>query len=191
MNAMILTYVFLIASVADDLPPNLADLGAAPAVVLTDQDGQPFDLAKLRGRTVLVSFIYTTCSGVCPATTHRLGRVRDRLEQRKLWGSSVAFVSITLDPERDTPEALKRYADIYDADDPSWRFVTGANEQINQVITSWGMWAKRNKDGVLDHPSRIFLIDPSGHEREIYSLEHLDPAQVEKDMRAVLGITSK
>jgi protein SCO1/2 len=166
--------------------PRLADIGPAPELKLTDSDGQPFDLARLRGKAVVVSFIYTTCNGVCPATTHRLYRVQEALKEARLWGDRVAFVSITLDPARDTPEILANYARIYDADPDAWHFLTGPIDRVDRVLSAWDMWARRDAKGVLDHPSRIFLIDPKGHQREIYSLEFLAPKTVVQDVRSVL-----
>src|SRR6516165_11043648 len=93
-----------------EVTPRLADIGPAPRTVLVDAKRERFDLEKLRGKVVLVSFIYTTCSGVCPVTTQALTRVQKKLEAAKLWGKSVEFVSITLDPARDTPQVLESYA---------------------------------------------------------------------------------
>src|SRR4051794_9935114 len=78
-------------------PGPLADIGPAPAVSLIDATGRPFELASLRGKAVVVSFIYTTCNGSCPATTHTLYRVQEVLKDAGLWGERVHFVSITLD----------------------------------------------------------------------------------------------
>lgn len=167
-------------------PSALADIRPAPKVELIDQEGEPFALSQQRGKAVLVSFVYTTCGGTCPATTHRMYRVQQALREAGLWGKQVAFVSITLDPERDTPEVLKRYAEVFDADLDNWHFLTGPPERVQAVIDAWDMWAKRNEQGVLDHPSRIFLIDPSGHEREIYNLEFLRPETVVRDVRSLL-----
>lgn len=166
--------------------PNLADLGLAPAVQLIDQNGAPFDLASRRGKVVLVGFIYTTCGGVCPATTHRMVLVQEALKDAGLWGDQVEFVSISLDPVRDDPAVLRGYARVYDADPQSWHFLTGEPEAVTQVLARWDMWARVNEKGVLDHPSRLFLLDPRGHRREIYSLEYLNPATVLQDVRAVL-----
>jgi protein SCO1/2 len=165
----------------------LADIGPAPAVVLTDQAGQPFDLAKLQGKVVLVSFVYTTCGGTCPATTHTLYRVQQALKEAGLWGKHVEFVSISLDPARDRPEVLAGYARVFDADTSAWHFVTGPPEAVAQVIAAWDMWVKPGPAGALDHPSRIFLLDPRGHEREIYSLEFLRPTVVLRDVETVLA----
>jgi protein SCO1/2 len=185
MLAASLTAAFAIAFGSVD-PPALADIGPAPAVELTDQDGQPFNLDSLRGRAVLVSFIYTTCNGTCPETTRRLAGLQARLQDAQLWGRRIAFVSITLDPERDTPEALRQYAAFHKADPRAWRFLGGGPEQVKRVLDAWDMWAKTGADGVIDHPSRVFLIDPDGRIREIYNLDWLRADDVLEDLWSVL-----
>ena len=165
----------------------LADIGPAPEVELTDALGRPFRLADLRGRAVVVSFVYTTCNGTCPLTTAGLDRVRSSLKARHLWGDRVAFVSITLDPERDTPEVLRRYAAFYRAEPERWHFLTGPPDRVRAVLKAWDMWARVGPSGTIDHPSRIFLIDPEGRQREIYSLETLAAEAVADDVASVLG----
>jgi protein SCO1/2 len=165
----------------------LADIGPAPTVVLTDGAGRPFELARLRGKAVLVSFVYTTCGGTCPATTHTLYRVQQALKEAGLWGKRVEFVSITLDPARDRPEVLANYARIFDADPAAWHFLTGPPQDVARVIAAWDMWVRPGPAGALDHPSRIFLLDPRGHRREIYSLEFLRPAVVVRDIETILA----
>jgi protein SCO1/2 len=164
----------------------LADIGPAPPTVLVDSAGKRFDVASLRGKVVLVSFIFTTCNGVCPVTTQRLSGLQAELQKTKLWGNSVAFVSIALDPKRDTPEVLARYARLYKADPAAWHFVTGPPPEVERIITAWGMWVKTDATGVLDHPSRIFLLDPVGRQREIYNLEFLKSDSVMQDVRLLL-----
>ena len=173
--------VCLLGIVADPSPSPLADIGPAPSVKLVDSRGRPFDVESLRGKVVLVSFVYTTCNGTCPLTSAAMARCRDRLDEKGLWGDSVHFVSISLDPAHDTPEALTIYAGIYGADPEAWHFLTGPAVRVDRVVKDWGMWARRDSKGVIDHPSRIFLVDPKGRIREIYSLEFLDPAAVAVD----------
>ena len=169
------------------VPSRLADIGPAPSTVLVDSAGKPFDLASLRGKAVLVSFVYTTCTGVCPGTTAALARIQDRLKEAKLWGTSVDFVSITLDPARDTPEVLRQYARLLGADSSSWHFLTGPPPKVETVIAGWGMWVRAGPTGALDHPSRVFLLDPRGRQREIYSLEFLQAETVLQDVRLVMS----
>jgi protein SCO1/2 len=164
----------------------LADIGPAPEVALIDSAGRPFRLSGLQGKVVVVSFVYTTCNGTCPLTTAGLDRVKAALKGRGLWGKRVEFVSISLDPERDTSEVLRRYAAIYRAEPEYWHFLTGPAGAVKDVLKAWDMWAKVGPAGVLDHPSRIFLVDPAGRQREIYSLETLDPATVVADVALLL-----
>ncbi|WP_435010780.1 SCO family protein [Tundrisphaera lichenicola] len=183
-------YALLICTaltVASDQDSFLADIGPAPDVELVDTQRHFFSLGSLRGKAVVVSFVYTTCTGTCPLTTAKLDKVRRRLREEGLWGRSVEFVSITLDPDRDTPEVLERYARAYRADPNSWHFLTGPPDRVAKVISDWDMWAKLGPSGVIDHPSRIFLLDPSGHRREIYNLESLTPEIVAQDIRAVIA----
>jgi len=185
--ALLLGGVCLLSSAGVRGSSPLADIGAAPSVVLTDAAGKPFDLARLQGKVVLVSFVYTTCGGTCPATTHTLYRVQQALKEAGLWGKRIEFVSITLDPARDRPEVLAGYARVFDADTAAWHFLTGPPDAVARVIAAWGMWVKTGPAGTLDHPSRIFLLDPRGHQREIYSLEFLRPAVVVRDVETLVA----
>ena len=169
----------------------LADIGPAPPTILVNSSGKLFDLTSLKGKVVIVSFVYTTCNGTCPANTLTLSRVQKVLQQARLWGTSVEFVSISLDPERDTPDVLKRYAELFNADLANWNFLTGSRSDVQSVIAAWGMWARIGPSGALDHPSRIFLLDPKGHQREIYNLEFLQTEAVIQDVKELLAEVPK
>jgi protein SCO1/2 len=151
------------------------------------QDGKELRRADLKGKVLLVSFVFTTCSGSCPATTARMVQVQERLKERGLLKDDrVRLLSITLDPARDTPEALRRYLKLYDADPACWTFLTGERAPLEKVIAAWGMWAKPAPNGQLDHPSRIFLVDGSGKIREIYDLSFLKAPWVVEDIETLL-----
>ena len=158
----------------------------APVVTFVTIEGERLGLDALRGKVVLVSFIYTTCNGVCPLTTQALVGAQKKLQEAKLWGKSVEFVSITLDPKRDTPRVLRDYAASFKTDPAAWHFLTGSTEKVNEVITAWDMWVKSDSGGVLDHPSRAFLIDARGRQREIYNLELLEAENVVEDVRGLI-----
>src|SRR5262245_63438202 len=88
----------------------LAVIRPMPEFMLTTQADQPLRWADLRGKLVLVSFVFTTCGGSCPATTHRMSQVALALaDQGLLKDDRVRLLSITLDPDRDTPEAVRNY----------------------------------------------------------------------------------
>jgi protein SCO1/2 len=165
----------------------LAVIQQAPEFELTAQNGTKLSLSDLRGKVVLVSFVFTTCNGTCPATTHRMSQLQHELAGRGLGAEGrVRLVSITLDPERDTADVLLRYASLYDADLSTWSFLTGSREQVAGVISCWGMWVRPMANGQLDHPSRVFLVDPKGRIREIYSLAFLKSRWVAEDVALLL-----
>ena len=168
-------------------PSHLATIRPAPEFTLTAQDGKEVRLRDLRGRVLLVGFVFTTCNGSCPPTTSRMVQVQQRLKDRgRLKDDRVRLLTITLDPKRDTPEALTRYAKLFDADTSTWSFLTGAAERVAKVHAAWGMWTKPAANGQLDHPSRVFLVDSKGQIREIYDLGFLKPAWVVEDIEALL-----
>jgi protein SCO1/2 len=182
-----LTLLALLAQTNLTGPSRLAVIRAAPDFTLTRQDGKPFQFKDLRGKVVLVSFVFTTCSGSCPATTHRLSQTAQVFKDKGLLQTDrVRFVTITLDPTRDTPEALRKYMKLYDADPAYWSFLTGEKEKVETVHAAWGMWAKPAANSQLDHPSRVFLLDSRGRIREIYNLDYLKPDWVLADVQLLL-----
>lgn len=150
---------------------------------LVDQHAKPVKFTNYRGKVVLVSFIFTTCNGACPATTHRLAKIHDALAKHPDLQKQVQFVSITLDPARDTPERLRGYMNLYDLDEKHWTFVTGPVKEVAKVHAAWDMWAKPAADGQLDHPSRVFLVDQTSNIREIYNLDFLRIPWVLEDIQ--------
>jgi protein SCO1/2 len=176
----------------------LAVIQPAPDFTLTTQDGSKLSSSDLKGKVLLISFIFTTCNGTCPATTHRMSQIQEELKTRGLLKDDrVRLVSISLDPARDTPETLRGYMKLYDADPGHWTFLTGPRDQVSAVVKSWGMWAKapqgRPQDaanGQLDHPSRVFLVDAQYRIREIYNLNFLKPKWVAQDVELLLEETN-
>lgn len=169
----------------DAASSRLAVIQQAPNFTLTTQAGTPFRLADARGKVVLVSFIFTTCSGSCPATTARMAQVQQQAKTRGLT-DHIRFVSITLDPARDTPEALRNYARLYALELDNWSLLTGSRDEVAKVVADWGMWAKPAANGQLDHPSRVFLVDPRGQVREVYNVDLFKIAWVLDDMQLLL-----
>jgi protein SCO1 len=165
----------------------LAVIQPAPDFTLTTQDGSKLSSSDLKGKVLLVSFIFTTCNGTCPATTHRMSQIQEEHKSRQLFKDGrVHLLSISLDPARDKPEVLRGYMKLYDADPSHWTFLTGPPDQVSGVVKSWGMWARSAVNGQLDHPSRIFLLDTQYRIREIYNLNFLKPKWVVQDVELLL-----
>ena len=173
-------------SAASDGNAGLAIIRTPSNFTLTTQDNKAFRLSQLRGEVVLVSFIFTTCNGTCPATTLRMSQVAQALA-----GDKVHLISITLDPKRDTPAVLREYMRLYDVDPKRWTFLTGTHKEIDRVLSDWGMWVRQTAGGSLDHPSRVFLLDRRGRVREIYNLDFFRPEWVREDVRSLLNETGK
>jgi protein SCO1/2 len=157
---------------------------------LMTQDDKPFRLSSLRGKVVLVSFVFTTCNGTCPATTHRMVLAAGTLGKAGL-SDKVHLLSITLDPTRDKPAVLRDYMRLYDIDAKNWTFLTGSQKQIDNVLSDWGMWVRPAANGQLDHPSRVFLLDSRGRLLEIYNLQFFRPGWVLEDVQQLLKGTEK
>jgi protein SCO1/2 len=109
-------------------------LAPAPGYTLTDQRGEPVSAADLRGRVVLYDFIYTNCTTMCPAMTARMLEVQRGLEEKGWLGDEVMLVSITFDPERDTPARMAEEARAVNADPGGWLWLTGDLLTIKQLV---------------------------------------------------------
>lgn len=149
----------------------VAEADPAPPFALLDQDGREVSLASLRGAVVLLDFVYTSCPGPCPILTSKHVEVqRALLEPAR---ARVRFVSISLDPARDTPEALRSYAQARGADLGHWSFLTGAPDTVAAVLASYGVGTVAQPDGEIEHVVATFLIDAEGNiAKRYFGLEH-------------------
>jgi protein SCO1/2 len=106
--------------------------------------------------------------------------VQDRLGAD--FGKRIAFISITVDPERDTPDVLKLYAQSFRADLRGWAFLTGSAENIREVTRSYGVFSAKAADGDVDHSFLTSLIDPHGILRVQYIGVRFDPEEFRRDL---------
>ena len=166
--------------------PSLGVIGPAPPLALLDLDGRAVSLAEFRGRVVLLSFIYTSCPAACPLVTQRMAVLQRRLTEAGLFPSRASLVSVTVDPDRDSVAALAQYAKGFNADPRGWKFLRERREALGPVLAAWGEWTKPLPSGEIDHPARLYLLDPAGRIREIYSLSFFDERQAFLDIRALL-----
>ena len=160
--------------------PPLPRIAPAPEFTLTSQDGAQVTLADFRGKVVAVTFIFTLCTQTCPVLTPMMSFVQDRLGDD--FGSKIAFASITVDPERDTPEVLKEYAQAFGADLSGWSFLTGAPAAIQDVTRRYGVYASKAGNGDVDHTFLTSLVDPKGVLRVQYLGVRFDPEEFRRDL---------
>jgi protein SCO1/2 len=143
----------------------------APDFSLVDQHGARVSLADLRGRTLLVDFVYTQCNGPCPILTGLHAELQRSLDPALR--ERVRFVSISLDPENDTPEALAKYGRERGADLEGWSFLTGPKTEVEDVVRRYGVGTLRAADGTIDHLVATFLVDANGRiARRWLGLDH-------------------
>src|SRR5215469_7498686 len=166
----------------------LSKIGPAPEFTLTTQDKARLSLRDLRGKVVAVTFIYASCADTCPLLTAKLAGLQAKLGAD--FGPKVFFVSITVDTERDTPEILKRYAHAHGAKPAGWAFLTGTPIEIGDVEKKYGVFAKKNPRGDVDHTFVTSLIDRDGILRVQYLGVRFDPAELLADVRSLLRETS-
>ena len=158
----------------------LPTIGTAPDFSLIAQDGRQVTFQSLRGKVVAVNFFFTGCTDVCSMLTDRMSEVQDALGAD--FGSSIAFVSITIDPERDTPDVLKRYAEAFGADPAGWRFLTGTPVAIQKVASHYGVVAIPASGGKVDHNLLTTLIDRHGIMRVQYLGYQFDEEEFRLDL---------
>ncbi len=159
-------------------------IGTAPAFTLTSQDGMPVALADLRGKAVALAFIYTGCPDICPMLTQKMVDVQDALGAE--FGAKVAFLSITLDPERDTPEVLKDYARFWGARLEGWTFLTGSPEAVRDVTRRYGVFFAKKDDGSVEHSQLTTLVDADGQMRVQYLGARFDPEEFRHDLMSLV-----
>ena len=167
----------------------LAKIGPAPEFTLTTQEGGRLSLRDLRGKVVAVTFVYASCADTCPLLTAKLARIQAKLGPE--FGSRVFFASVTVDPERDTPEVLKRYAEAHKANPAGWAFLTGSPAEIRDVERRYGIYARKNPRGDVDHTFLTSLIDRDGILRVQYLGVRFDPDELLGDLKSLLREMSR
>jgi protein SCO1/2 len=162
----------------------LSKIGPAPDIQLTDQNGQPFSLARQRGKVAVVTFIYASCMDTCPLLTAKMVGMQKKLG--KDFGRHVYFVSVTVDPERDTAQLLRQYGEAQGADFSGWSFLTGSPAQVQDVTKRYGIFVKKQERGDVDHTFLTSIIDQSGTLRVQYLGVRFDPNEFLRDVRSLL-----
>jgi protein SCO1/2 len=162
----------------------LPQIGPAPEFTLTTQDGQRLSLTELRGKVVAVTFIYASCTDTCPLLTAKMAGLQAALGAD--FGPKVFFLSITVDPERDTPAVLQRYAQAHGVNFAGWAFLTGTPAEIRQVARRYGIYYKKTARGDVDHTFLTSLVDQSGTLRVQYLGVRFDPDELLRDLQTLV-----
>jgi protein SCO1/2 len=162
----------------------LSKIGPAPEFTLTTQDGSRLSLRDLRGKVVAVTFIYASCADTCPLLTAKMAGLQQKLGAD--FGPRVVFASVTVDPERDTPETLTRYAEAHGAKRAGWAFLTGTPAEVREVARRYGVYYKKGERGDVDHTFLTSIIDARGILRVQYLGVRFDPDELLRDLQSLL-----
>jgi protein SCO1 len=162
------------------------DAEPAPAFTLTDHRGHEASLGDFRGRAVLLFFGFTNCPDVCPLTLARLGRAVEEMGRR---GNDTQILLVTVDPARDTPEALDAYVRQFG---PNVTGLTGDSETLGAMRSAYGVFAAMHADHqtgqeMVMHTDAVFGIDRRGRLRVLLHADGPE-AQLQADIRALLRL---
>jgi protein SCO1 len=155
-SAALLVAAVALLAIRPALAENRWGASYFPNVELTDQDGNKLHFYDdlLKDKIVAIELFYTHCLDICPLETARLAQVQKVLGDRV--GKDIFFYSLSIDPTRDTPEALKAYAQKYHAG-PGWRFLTGKKEDIELVSKKLGLWSAPDPNDRDGHTAHLML----------------------------------
>ncbi len=145
--------------------------GMVADFTLTNQFGKPIGLGDLKGKVWIADIIFTRCAGPCPIMTRNMKSLQDQLA-----GTGVRFVTLTTDPEYDTPEVLSRYADRFKADPARWLFLTGSKKQIALLAVDSLKFTSLEKkpaertapEDLFIHSTIFILVDKQARVRGIF-----------------------
>jgi protein SCO1/2 len=153
-----------------------------------DQNGQEITLESLKGEVWLADFIFTNCTSVCQPMTYNMSKIQKMLKEK---GIKAKIVSFTVDPERDSPEALKQFVSKFTDDQSNWHLLTGyTQEEISKFAKeSFRTIAEKPTDGSdqFIHQTLFYLVDQNGIIVKAYNGTDLDFDEVVKDTKALAG----
>jgi cytochrome oxidase Cu insertion factor (SCO1/SenC/PrrC family) len=151
--------------------PPLDDFGPVGDFSLTERDGRTITSADLAGKVWVASFVFTRCTGPCPQVTGTVARLQKQLGDEP----DVRLVTFTVDPERDDPDELKRYADKFGADPRRWLFLTGPEKEIDRLLRdNFHVGVGREADKEVTHSTKLALVDRRGRVRAYFDGRQVD-----------------
>jgi protein SCO1/2 len=164
------------------IEPNPGD--DVPDFTLVNQDGRRIKLSQYRGRAVALTFIYTRCPlpDYCPLMTDNFSEIEKALKPIPGLYSKTHLLSISVDPEYDTPKVLRAYATNHSADFEHWDFLTGAKDEVKRVATYFGMQYWRDGDQVV-HSLRTAIVGIDGRVVNLYRGNEWKPEEIVAELR--------
>lgn len=145
-------------------PTDLVEIGSAPSFELTNQDGKKITDRDYLGKVYVLEFFFSTCPTICPKMNQNMLKIQDQFKNNADFG----IVSITINPENDTPEVLKEHAKLLGVQHPNWNFLTGDQKYIYELANKgFNLYAAEDSqvNGGFEHSGMFALIDKKGNIR--------------------------
>lgn len=188
----VLITIFLVLSFVSCTSDNKTELpkkGAFPDVELTNYDGSNFYFKDLKGKVLVVSYIYTNCPDICHMISKKLNKFKSEMDPRTL--DDVTFVSVSFDPTRDTPKVLSEHLEKMDLDLENWYFVTGRRDRVYETLAVAGidpmLDSMEDPDTyTMNHRDRISIVDKNGQIRKHYKGTGFDHRELKDDIKELL-----
>ncbi len=167
---------------------------SAPDFSLQDADGHPWELGTLKGKVVVLNFIYAGCKDLCPLHSELIAQIQKMIDLTPM-RDQVQFISITTDPARDTPEVLKPYGPAHGLDAANWTFLTtrpGQPEDATRKLAEqFGHKFTRTEDGEYAHGVVTHVIDREGRLRGNFHVLKFDPTNLVTFVNALVNDVHK
>lgn len=156
----------------------IADQPLLPDVTLEDSKGREYSFDEFEGKYMMMTFIYTACSTVCPQLEANLAEVYEAIPEDIL-GEDIVFLSISFDPERDTPEVLDKYRTYFGSDGDKWRMARIPNQdELDELLTEFGVIVIPDGLGDFAHNVAFYLVNPEGHLIDVLDFMDIEGAKV-------------
>ena len=147
-----------------------------PQVTLEDTFEREYDFSEFEGKYVLMTFFYSSCSTVCPILEQNVANIYEEVPAKYL-GEDIVFLSVSFDPERDTPEVLDKYRTYFGSDGEEWRMARVADEQeLDFLLDEFGVIAIPDDEGEFSHNVAFYLVNPDGYLEDVMDFEDVDGA---------------
>ena len=178
---LVITYIIKLTSEQEPLPV----IGSIPEFEFIDSEGQSVNLNTLKGKVWVADFIFTTCTMACPIMTDNMNTIHKKYKKN----DDLRLVSISVYPEYDTPEVLKEYASLYNANTDKWHFLTGKEATVKNIIKN-GFKIGDDED-IIFHSEKFALVDKNGMIRSYYNgMKTEDMDKLKKDINRLLKQSS-
>lgn len=154
-----------------------------PTVTLEDSKERIYSFSEFEGQYIMLTFIYTACTDVCPRLEYNLAEVYKQVP-REFIGKDILFLSISFDPSRDDPETLERYREAFGSDGDTWRMARITDKgELEHLLDEFGVIVIPDGNGGFAHNSAFYLVDRKG-----YLLEVMDYTKTEEAASTVKAI---